>query len=127
GSGGARGGVGGLGEGLGAAWARRGEIRAELAPRVAELRKEAGENARIAVNLLDAQPPRRARMPEAGWLAEFALAQTRKLAEQQALAEQLGSEAEVESLTRQVAVLSAQLSRLTGSAGWTAVVAAGGA
>jgi polysaccharide pyruvyl transferase CsaB len=113
-----------LGERLAAAWAERAGIRAELAPRVAELRTQAGENATIAVNLLEARPPRRAHLPEAAWLAEFALTQTRKLAAQQALAEQLAAEAEVESLTRQMATLSAQLSRLTGSVGWRFLEAA---
>jgi glycosyltransferase involved in cell wall biosynthesis len=121
--------VGRLSERMTAAWARREGIREELAPRVAELRKQAGENATIAVNLLDARPPRPARPPETAWLTEFALIQIRKLAEQQAVTERLASAgaplepyadrtADVVALRRQVAMLSAELSTLTESVGW---------
>jgi len=129
--------VGRLGERLAAAWGRRAEIRAALGGRVAELREQAGANATMAVQLVEARPPRRARMPETEWLAAFALAQTRKLAEQQALTERLASQAaarrpdqftdrtaEVAALRRQVAMLSAQLSTLTDSVGWRFLEAA---
>jgi polysaccharide pyruvyl transferase CsaB len=120
------------------AWGRREEIGAELARRVVGLRAQAAENADLAVSLLDATRRRPARMPEAEWLAGFVLAQTRKLAEQHAVAERLAAEGaarseeftaragEVEALRRQMAVLSAQVSALTGSVGWRLVEAVRG-
>jgi polysaccharide pyruvyl transferase CsaB len=115
------------------AWRRRKEIRAELARLVVGLQAQAAENAALAVSLLEPGRRRPARMPEVEWLAGFVLAQTRKLAEQQAVAERLAAEeaarseestvrtGEVEALRQEVEVLGAQVSALTGSVAWRLV------
>lgn len=126
-----------LGERMAMAWQRREEISAELAARSAGLRQQAAENATLALSLLDAGSTRVAGTLDVAWLAGFALGQTRKLAEQQALAERLAAEAaaraqeivvrteevqvltaRVAALTGQVADLTTQISTLTGSAAW---------
>lgn len=126
-----------LGERMATAWERREEISAELAARRAGLRQQAALNATLAVSLLDAGPTRAAGMPDVAWLTGFALGQTRKLAELQALAEQPAAAAaahareiaarteevkaltvQVEALTGQVADLTTQVSTLTRSAAW---------
>ena len=107
-----------LGERMAMAWQRREEISAELAARSAGLRQQAAENATLAVSLLDAGPTRVAGTLDVAWLAGFALGQTRKLAEQQALAEGLAMQAvaraqEIAARTAELEVRTAKVEVLT--------------
>lgn len=114
--------VAGLEERMFMAWARRDAIRVQLTVRSAELRQRAADNAGLAIGLL-AEPIRLAKPPAVEWLSTFALTQTRRLAEQQALADELSARAlaEAETLATVSAradALASEVTRFTGSTTW---------